>query len=369
MDQSKFDKIPTISAGHGADDEVMRLLHHMDILLPLLCMSIWSLVPVTGVQDTDTILRTINASIDAISRLKRPTAYNLSHAPPGLDAQDYESEQFQHQQAKCRNQQISRPDYIMWTSHESSHHLTRQNRLDLNEIPPPALLWAFPGSASPWLRLLIEYATGHLTGSVATDTTVTSILGGETHGCDRGVLLLHADALQNKIARLIDSPIKYICNKKISNLKSSFTRIVMVVRNPYDTLWECYMREMYEKHSLLPSGKLRKSATAVVESKFGMIRKLYFEQVHFRERMEVLASEWIEYLEAMETWEKKFPHTHLMVQIEQLFSTHNMGSEEASGQDVKKQVNNNYTTPLSLSYSTFLFPPIFLFLLFNICAN
>jgi hypothetical protein len=35
--------------------------------------------------------------------------------------------------------------------------------------------------------------------------------------------------------------VKYVCNTKVSNLREPFAKVVIVVRNPYDTIWEAYM--------------------------------------------------------------------------------------------------------------------------------
>jgi hypothetical protein len=133
-------------------------------------------------QDARAIEAAVNASVEELhaqrfvggaghlGRLHHPAGSNLSRTPPGLDgalaAEQAASE------ARCRNLYTAQPDFIRWTSHDSPHFATKQNRHDLDAIPPPPLLWAFPGSATPWLRLLTEYVSGHLTGSVEADSAV-----------------------------------------------------------------------------------------------------------------------------------------------------------------------------------------------------
>ena len=135
--------------------------------------------------------------MDSLHRHKN-RHHNLSRTPAGLDGA------LAHEQAaseaRCRNMYTAQPDFIRWTSDKSPYLATKQNRHDLDEIPPPPLIWAFPGSATPWLRLVLEYVSGHLTGSVETDPSVVGLLRGETHGCDRGVLALHADAVDHKVS-------------------------------------------------------------------------------------------------------------------------------------------------------------------------
>jgi hypothetical protein len=176
------------------------------------------------------------------------------------------------------NHHSAQRDFIRWTDPSNAYLATKQSRHDLAEVPAPPLLWAFPGSAAPWTRLLVEYASGHLTGSVEEDPAVAALLPGESHGCDRGVLLLHADALRHKIARLEKSPIKYVCNTKPSSLRETFTKVVVLVRNPYDTLWEAFMRELWRQHDLTPAGRT-KAGPSAVNAQHGLIRKSLFEQV------------------------------------------------------------------------------------------
>jgi len=110
------------------------------------------------------------------------------------------------------------------------------------------------------------------------DPCPPALLPGEAHGCDRGVLLLHADALRHKIARLEKSPIKYVCNTKPSSLRETFAKVVVLVRNPYDTLWEAYMRELWRRHDVTQAGRPR-PGPASVNAQHGLVRKALFEQV------------------------------------------------------------------------------------------
>ena len=147
--------------------------------------STWLASPLSGVsafdlQDAQSIEAAVNASVEDLHKLRfaggvglgrlHHSSGNLSRTPPGLDgalaAEQAASE------ARCRNMYTAQPDFIRWTSPESPHLASKQNRHDLDVIPPPPLLWAFPGSGASWLRLLTEYISGHLTGSVDVDPTV-----------------------------------------------------------------------------------------------------------------------------------------------------------------------------------------------------
>ena len=132
------------------------------------------------VQDARSIEAAVNASVEdlhklrfaggvGLGRLHHPSG-NLSRTPPGVDGA-LAAEQAALE-ARCRNMFTAQPDFIRWTSPESSHLASKQNRHDLDVIPPPPLLWAFPGSGASWLRLLTEYISGHLTGSVDVDPTL-----------------------------------------------------------------------------------------------------------------------------------------------------------------------------------------------------
>ena len=208
-------------------------------------------------------------------------------------------------------------------------------------MPPPPLLWALPGSGAAWVRLLLEYSTGYFTGSVARDPGVASILPGENHGCDRGVTCLHADAMKHPMKRLIHSPIKYVCNSKLSSIKGRFTRIVALVRNPYDLIWEAYLSEIHRKIDL-PQMRLEQQQQQqqhnqqyrrrpnAINAKHGMVRLANFEQVAWRQRALALAKQWVAYLEGVEKWAKDLgPHAVLTVQVEALFSTSPMGSSSS----------------------------------------
>jgi len=40
---------------------------------------------------------------------------------------------------------------------------------------------------------------------------------------------------------LCNDKVKYVCNTKVSNLRDPFAKVIVVVRNPYDTIWEAFM--------------------------------------------------------------------------------------------------------------------------------
>lgn len=318
-----------------------KVLKHVQIWALVLTMgSIRPQVQITASPvnvDERAIGAAINASIDALKWRSGRAAYNLTHAPPGLDGAL--SQEQAASEARCRNSHAARRDFIRWTSEASAHAPTKQHRADVETIPAPPLLWAFPGSGAPWVRLVIEYTTGHLTGSVKADPIVAPLLPGEAHGCDRGVLLLHADAAATKLNRIETSPIKYVCNTKPSNLGAKFTRVVALVRNPYDTVWEAFLREAYRKHDLAPGGRRRRQgAQGAVHAPLGLLRKAFFDQLEFRERAQALAVEWAGFLAGAAVLEKKRPHDTLVVQLEQLFSVSAMGSSHATGQVIDRQV-------------------------------
>mmetsp|Transcript_24275 Transcript_24275/g.40527 ORF Transcript_24275/g.40527 Transcript_24275/m.40527 type:complete len:507 (-) Transcript_24275:1170-2690(-) len=107
---------------------------------------------------------------------------------------------------------------------------------------PPHLL-SLPGSGNSWLRLLIEYATGIYTGSM--DTWDTEFLGeggfiGERScGLRLAVIRAHPhffDFLNGKL-RFRHPHQRDKCKR---GLIREMKRMIVLVRNPYDTLWSQY---------------------------------------------------------------------------------------------------------------------------------
>ena len=217
-------------------------------------------------------------------------------------------------EARCRNAHTSKREFIRWTSRQN----IRSTGKNVADIPP--LLWAFPGSNAAWVRLLIEYSTGYYSGSVNREKDVETILPGEAHGCDRGVICIYADAQENKVARLMNSPISYICNTKVSNLMEPFQKVVVLIRNPYDCIWQAYMRALLRKRA----GKRIAGQSPPISAKRGMIRRSEFEHIEWRQRALTMANEWVIFVNGAGKWERKLPHSTLIIRVEQLFSVSSM---------------------------------------------
>jgi hypothetical protein len=108
----------------------------------------------------------------------------------------------------------------------------------------PPLLYTFPGSGNTWTRLLIEYGTGILTGSMYNDGSLVKILPGELH-CDRTVSVIKCHPFHYPFTRLKTGSVYRKC---MSARLRFFTRAILVIRNPYDSIWSDYQRYVTESH-------------------------------------------------------------------------------------------------------------------------
>lgn len=122
-------------------------------------------------------------------------------------------------------------------------------------LQQPVLLYSFPGSGNTWLRLLIEHATGILSGSVYSDNSLLHILPGEVR-CDStvGVLKAHphlqkfehfaTGQLPKKCSNLFAPPHKLYDSTAphIYPTPGVISRLVFLQRNPYYAIWSEYQR-------------------------------------------------------------------------------------------------------------------------------
>ncbi|EGD76455.1 hypothetical protein PTSG_07574 [Salpingoeca rosetta] len=107
----------------------------------------------------------------------------------------------------------------------------------------PALLWSQPGSGNTMTRLLIEYATGYLTGSPYGDKSLLDVLPGEDT-CDSSVIAVKLHPLINP--RRTNKEDHYTATFKrehgVCDGVSVFARAIILVRNPLDAIWADYQR-------------------------------------------------------------------------------------------------------------------------------
>lgn len=145
----------------------------------------------------------------------------------------------------------------------------------------PPLLFSFPGSGNTWVRLLIEYSTGILTGSLYDDLKLVGVLPGEMQ-CSAHESAIKAHPTYHNIKDLRKGEIitgtKHKCKK---GDVESFQRVAVILRDPYDAIWSEYEREFSESHT---GGILRKKFSSkdfekkAIELAKG-VRKMYTEDL------------------------------------------------------------------------------------------
>lgn len=113
-------------------------------------------------------------------------------------------------------------------------------------IPPP-LLYSLPGSGNTWTRLLIEYATGVLSGSFYNDVGLTKVFPGELV-CNTSVSVAKAHPMDHSYASLFH-PTKPPANKcaRRGGIEL-FTRVILIVRHPLDAIWSEFLRRKKNSH-------------------------------------------------------------------------------------------------------------------------
>ncbi len=130
------------------------------------------------------------------------------------------------------------------------------------------MLYTFPGSGNTWGRLLIEYATGVYTGSVYNDPKLLGPLPGEftcnwkvsavkvhphTHPFRELNRYVVAFSLPHSLYSLTHS-LAHSGDFKSDNLKCKkgnvhkFKRAILLIRNPFDSIWSEYQRRVTQSH-------------------------------------------------------------------------------------------------------------------------
>jgi hypothetical protein len=117
------------------------------------------------------------------------------------------------------------------------------------------MLYTFPGSGNTWGRLLIERATGVYTGSVYNDKTLLDALPGE-FTCDWSVSVVKVHPHTHTFKDLYDGTFNSDANKCKRGSVKRFERAVLLIRNPYDSIWSEYQRRVTQSHvSGIPKSK------------------------------------------------------------------------------------------------------------------
>jgi hypothetical protein len=125
--------------------------------------------------------------------------------------------------------------------------------LEHKRLPP--MLYTFPGSGNTWGRLLIEHATGVYTGSVYNDKSLLDALPGE-FTCDWRVSAVKVHPHTHTFADLYSGAFHSDNNKCKKGGVLKFERAVLLIRNPFDSIWSEYQRRVTQSHV---EGILRKT--------------------------------------------------------------------------------------------------------------
>ena len=123
----------------------------------------------------------------------------------------------------------------------------------------PTVLLSFPGSGNTWIRLLIEYATGHYSGALdVNDAELQSMLVGE-HKCGQynsinkahpGDLFVRGDKLKNgSVVESIRFVYKWQRKKCIRGGVHTFTRFLLLTRDPYEAIFADFQRHISGSHA------------------------------------------------------------------------------------------------------------------------
>jgi len=112
----------------------------------------------------------------------------------------------------------------------------------LATIPP--MLYTFPGSGNSWCRLLVEYSTGIYSGSLYDDPNLIDVLPGE-YTCNRQVSLIKVHPSAHPFKDMICCVPIPNCIKHNVNY---FNRALLLIRNPFDSIWSEYQRSLFSDH-------------------------------------------------------------------------------------------------------------------------
>jgi hypothetical protein len=91
----------------------------------------------------------------------------------------------------------------------------------------PPILWTFSGSGNTWCRMLLEQSTGFLTGSVYNDPSLNSMFRAESRPA----------SIKNVVAVKAHPNVKLFGAEKLRRTFGDAPPLVLVVRDPYRTLW------------------------------------------------------------------------------------------------------------------------------------
>lgn len=126
--------------------------------------------------------------------------------------------------------------------------MKQYNKGEDKRLPP--MLYTFPGSGNTWARLLIEYGTGIYTGSVYNDKSLKEPLPGE-FTCDWTVSVVKAHPHTHAIEPLLGIGGRFNSDKNKCRRGgvNKFERAILLIRNPFDSIWSEYQRRLTQSHT------------------------------------------------------------------------------------------------------------------------
>lgn len=115
----------------------------------------------------------------------------------------------------------------------------------LKRLPP--MLYTFPGAGNTWCRLLIEYSTGIYTGSVYDDASLLGPLPGEFK-CNWQVSAVKVHPHTHHFSELYSGSFGSDNNKCNKGNVRRFERVIIVLRDPFDSIWSEFQRRITQSH-------------------------------------------------------------------------------------------------------------------------
>ena len=129
-------------------------------------------------------------------------------------------------------------------------YLSEQSSFVASHAVPP-LLWSAPGSGNTWARLLIEQATGVLTGSLYNDRHLARFLSGNER-CMDDTVAVKAHPMHCGTKCMQDISVSTVAFRKCGpemqgaglNVKEFGNRAVILIREPFHAIWSDFQRSV-----------------------------------------------------------------------------------------------------------------------------
>eukprot|EP01038_Epipyxis_sp_PR26KG_P007781 gene7781-10570_t len=187
------------------------------------------------------------------NRLKKRSPGDFASFPIVDPAQIFEKIKTQPNQIKIKNEESFLQNSTFGKSSVSLSRAQCKSRygvrtyLEDSERRLPPMLYTFPGSGNTWCRLLIEYTTGIYTGSVYNDDSLLQALPGEfTCNWKVSAVKVHPHTHPFEELRLGTFPSDN--NKCKRGGIKGFQRAILLIRNPFDSIWSEYQRRLTQSH-------------------------------------------------------------------------------------------------------------------------